>query len=161
MENNKKGTDDSNDALITDYGTNFDSNDDENQHIENQNENDIDTNDVSIKPSINELKKNQYIRYKPKNSTEWKETQLISRGGKATGKFKGCWNTQDSENDSVKCIDFERDIETFEIVDEPNLENIVESLSNSMQALKINVSEVLHNSIKTETEEAIERELKS
>ena len=40
---------------------------------------------------------------------------------KATSKFKGFWNTQESENESFQCIDFERDIQEFKILDEPNL----------------------------------------
>ena len=50
---------------------------------------------------------------------------------------------------TCKCINFERDVQEFKILDEPNLESVVDNLSDSMQALEINVSEVLYNSIKT------------
>ena len=62
---------------------------------------------------------------------------------------------------TCKCIDFERDVQEFKILDEPNLGSVVDNLSDSMQALEINASEVLHNSIKTETEEAKQKELAS
>ena len=41
------------------------------------------------------------------------------------------------------------------MVDELNLENGVGNLPNSMQALEINISEILYNSTKTETKEEI------
>ena len=90
---------------------------------------------------------------------EWEQTQIISRGRTAIGKFKGCWNTQENEDEPVKCIDFERDVQEFKILDEPNLDSVVDNLSDSMEALQINVSEVLQNSTKTETEEAKQKEL--
>lgn len=71
--------------------------------------------------STNELKKNESIKYLPKNSTEWKET----RGGKATEKYKGYWNTQENENAPLKCIGFDRDIEALEILDEPSIETLL------------------------------------
>lgn len=50
----------------------------------------------------------------------------------------------ENENAPIKCIDFESNIEAFEILDEPNLEKIVENLSSGIQALETNVSEILH-----------------
>lgn len=47
------------------------------------------------------------------------------------------------------------------MLDEPNLDSVADKLSNSMQIFEINVSEVLHNSIKTETEEAKQKILAS
>ena len=38
----------------------------------------------------------------------------------------------ENENAPLKRIDFEKDIEAFEILDEPNLESIVENFPNSM-----------------------------
>lgn len=79
--------------------------------------------------STNELKKNESIKYLPKNSTEWKETRggkvVISCGGKATEKYKGYWNTQENENAPLKCIGFDRDIEALEILDEPSIETLL------------------------------------
>ena len=116
-------------------------------------------NNAFEKSTIGKLKKHQAVRYLPKDCTEWKQTQIISCGGKATGKFKGCWKTQENEDEPVKYIDFERDVQEFRTLDEPNLYRVVDNLSDSMQALEINVSEVSHNSIKTETEEEKQKEL--
>ena len=44
-------------------------------------------------------------------------------------------------------------VQEFKILDELNLDSVVDNLSDSMQALESNVSEVSHNSIKTETGE--------
>ena len=87
--------------------------------------------------------------------------QIISHRGKAICKFKGCWNTQENEDEPVKCIDFKRDVQGFKMLDEPNLDSVEDNLSDSMQTLEINLSEVLHNSIKTETGESKQKELAS
>ena len=141
----------------------FDSSEDEKSHnAEGMSTSNIDIEiNTSEKYAIVELKKHQDVRYLPKDCTEWKQTHIISCSGKATKKFKGCWNTQENENEPVKCIDFERNVQDFKILDEPNLNSVVDNLSDNMQALEINVSEVLHNSIKTETEEAKQKELAS
>ena len=135
----------------------LDSSDDEVD--DNQPDLEIDLNKNST--TIKDLKKHQIVKYRPKGSSEWKQTQIISRGGKASGIYKGVWNTQENENEPIKFIDFERDVQEFEIVDTPNLESVVDNLSESLQALETNVSEILNSSIKTETEEAKQRELTS
>ena len=76
-------------------------------------------------------------------------------------KMQRCWNTQENENAPMKFVYFERGIEAFEIIDESNLESTVENSSHSMQALKIDGSEIPHNSIKTKKGEAKQRELVS
>ena len=135
----------------------LDSSDDEVD--DNQPDLEIDLNKNST--TIKDLKKHQIVKHRPKGSSEWKQTQIISRGGKASGIYKGVWNTQENENEPIKFIDFERDVQEFEIVDAPNLESVVDNLSESLQALETNVSEILNSSIKTETEEAKQRELTS
>ena len=42
---------------------------------------------------------------------------------------------------------FQGNVQEFKILAEPNIDSVVDDLSDSMKALKINVSEVLHNSI--------------
>ena len=76
---------------------------------------DIETN-ASEKSTIVLLKKHQAVKHLPKDCTEWKKTKIASCSGKATSKFKGCWNTQENENEAAKCIDFERDVQEFKIL---------------------------------------------
>lgn len=106
----------------------LDSSDDEVD--DNQPDLEIDLNKNST--TIKDLKKHQIVKYRPKGSSEWKQTQIISRGGKASGIYKGVWNTQENENEPIKFIDFERDVQEFEIVDAPNLESVVDNLSESL-----------------------------
>ena len=89
---------------------------------------DIETN-ASKKSLIGELQKHQAAEYLPKDCTESKQTQFISQDRKATSKFKECWDTQENENESVKCIDFERDVQELKMLDEPNLDSVADNLS--------------------------------
>ena len=93
---------------------------------------DIETSETKIYNRPYEFKKHQAVQYLPKNFTEWKQTQIISHGGKATSIFKGCWSTQENENEPVKFIDFERDVQEFNILDGPNLDSVLDNFSNSM-----------------------------
>ena len=98
------------DSTVNDYDDSCNSSGDENQHFENKKDNDneiTENNSKKVDSSTNELKKNQNTKYLSKNSAEYKETQLISYGRKATGKYIGCWDTHNNENAP---IDFEREI---------------------------------------------------
>ena len=50
-------------------------------------------------------------------------------------------------------------MEKFKLYPEQNLNKTMDNLSYNMQALEINVSEVLHNTIKTKTMEAKKKKL--
>lgn len=71
------------------------------------------------------------------------ETTILMWGGKATRKYKGYWKTKADENSSVKCKDFETDLEKFKLCLEQNLDKTMGNLPHNMQAQKTNVSEVL------------------
>ena len=49
------------------------------------------------------------MRFKSNNPDEWNTEELISRAGKATGKYIKAWNSQFTDG-SIKSIDFERDV---------------------------------------------------
>ena len=49
------------------------------------------------------------MRFKSNNPDEWNTEKLISRAGKATGKYIKAWNSQFTDG-SIKSIDFERDV---------------------------------------------------
>ena len=87
------------------------------QHLDlvNDNQQNLEI-DSNKKATINDLKKHQTVKYLPKDSAEWKHTQIISRGGKTSGKYRGVWNTQEKENEPIKFIDFERDIQEFSAI---------------------------------------------
>ena len=49
--------------------------------------------------------KNEYTEYKTENDNTWNKGQFISCAGKATWKFKHCFNVLNLENNSDKDID--------------------------------------------------------
>ena len=48
--------------------------------------------------------KNEYIEYKTENDNTWNKCQLISRAGKATGKYKHYFNVLNLDDNSIKDI---------------------------------------------------------
>ena len=83
----------------------------------------IDTNTKKI--SQPELKKNINMHFKFNNSDEWNTAKLISRAGKATGKYSKAWNSQLTDG-SIKSIDFERDVSDLK-----NVKNYPETNDNT------------------------------
>ena len=61
------------------------------------------------------LKKNTKVQFQFKDSNEWKTAVLISRSGKATGKYSKEWNSKLYDN-SIRPIDFERDVDNLHIM---------------------------------------------
>ena len=48
----------------------------------------------------------QFAEYRLKNSDEWKQVQIISRGGKASGKYESWYNFKDLDDDSLYPLDW-------------------------------------------------------
>ena len=82
-----------------------------------------DTNNDKI--SQPKLKKNINVCFKFNNSDEWNTAKLISRAGKATGKYSKAWNSQFTDG-SIKSIDFERDVSDLK-----NVKNYPETNDNT------------------------------
>ena len=60
-------------------------------------------------------KKGDHIRYKIKSDDEWKTAEVISRGGKQTGKYREWMNIAENGRDDVTGIDFSN-VDQWEIV---------------------------------------------
>ena len=75
------------------------------------------------------MKKNTKVQFQFKDSNEWRTAVLISRSGKATGKYSKEWNSKLDDN-SIRSIDFERDVDNLHIMSNssvntlPNTEEI-------------------------------------
>ena len=75
------------------------------------------------------LKKNSKVQFQFKDSNEWRTSVLISRSGKATGKYSKEWNNK-LDDDSILPMDFERDVDNLNIMSNssvntlPNTEEI-------------------------------------
>ena len=63
-------------------------------------------------------KNNQIIRYKGKNSDQWKLCKILSRAGKASGDYKFFLNIECEENNETKCVDWKNDVSDWEVVEE-------------------------------------------
>ena len=48
----------------------------------------------------------QFAEYRLKNSDEWKQVQIISRGGKASGKYESWYNVRNLDDDSLYPLDW-------------------------------------------------------
>ena len=75
------------------------------------------------------MKKNAKVKFQFKDSKVWRTSILISRSGKATGKYSKEQNSK-FDNDSIRPIDFERGVDNLQIMSNssvntlPNTEEI-------------------------------------
>ena len=72
----------------------------------------------SIKKKITLPKNNQEILYHPKGSDTWIQSNVLSRGGKTTGKNWSYLNIHDKGEDQPKGIFFDRDIDEWKPVED-------------------------------------------
>ena len=88
------------------------------------------------------MKKNTKVQFQFKDSNEWKTAVLISRSGKATGKYSKEWNSKLDDN-SIRPIDFEQDIHNLHIMSN----NSVNTLPNTEE---IQYSEIYMTAIENQ-----------
>ena len=50
------------------------------------------------------------VQYLSNKDDKWKTVDIISQGGKATGKYRNLLNIKDKETDHIKCIDWREKI---------------------------------------------------
>ena len=98
------------------------------------------------------MKKNTKVQFQFKDSNEWRTAVLISRSGKAIGKYSKEWNSKLDDN-SIRPIDFERDVDNLHIMSNssvntlPNTEEIqyyeiyMTAIQNQAIIAKMNVPE--------------------
>ena len=87
-------------------------------------------------------RKNTYVRYRTHDADQWIEGKVLSRSGKATGKYKNNWNVENTDGKIVD-LNFEKDIDVWEYsetdVEEINLCNVFTSeLDNEKERAKHN-----------------------
>lgn len=56
------------------------------------------------------------IRYYPVGSDKWIEAEVMSRGGKATGKNRGWFNIKHDDEEEVKAINFDSGVDQWELM---------------------------------------------
>ena len=65
-----------------------------------------------------QLKKKVKVEYKKVNDPQWRKGEIFTRGGKATGKYRNCWNIVD-ENGVVTNVDFDKDVTEWRVAKTP------------------------------------------
>ena len=58
-----------------------------------------------------------YLEYQTPNSSEWAKVQVISRAGKVTGKYRNHFNIRNITNNSISCVDWDKDIHRWKYVE--------------------------------------------
>ena len=94
-------------------------------------------------------RKNSLIRYRSA-SNDWATGKVLSRSGKATGKYKHNWNVETATGEIVE-MDFSKEIGNWEYVEQDNLHDSEE----------INLCHIFNAEADEKTLEAKQRELKS
>ena len=56
------------------------------------------------------LRMKSTVQYLSNKDDKWKTVDIISQGGKATGKYRNLLNIKDKETDHIKCIDWREEI---------------------------------------------------
>ena len=91
--------------------------DTENAHTENNLNNDIENNETNNINQNNNPKIGSIVKYKGNDNNEWKTAKILSRGGKASGKYSTFYNIEDCVSHEKQCIDF-KSLNNWETHDE-------------------------------------------
>ena len=62
-------------------------------------------------------KEKTYLEYQTPNSSELAKFQVISRAGKVTGKYRNHFNIRTIANNSISCVDWDKDIHRWKYVE--------------------------------------------
>ena len=87
-------------------------------------------------PSDNDqvLRKNNNIHFVLKDNNEWKTATLITRSGKAIGKYNKAWNSK-LDDRTMQSIDYERVIVSLEYLPKSSAPNTTNPQTNTKEVL--------------------------
>ena len=80
------------------------------------------------------LRKNNNIPFKLKNRNNWKTVTLISRLGKANGKYKKAWDSK-LDDKTMQSIDYEKDAVSLEHLPKSSASNATNPQTNTKEVL--------------------------
>ena len=63
------------------------------------------------------------------DADEWHECELVSRAGRATGKYTLAWNIL--RDSAIENVDFERDVGAYEVLPRTHQDSAVETRANN------------------------------
>ena len=83
---------------------------DSNQVTENSEQSQVPNKIIFSRQSVPKV--NTYLEYQTPDSSEWTKVQVLSRPGKAMGKYRTHFNIRNTVNNSIRCVDWDKDIHT-------------------------------------------------
>ena len=75
------------------------------------------------------------MEYQTPNSSEWAKVQVISRAGKVTGKYRNHFNICNIANNSISCVDWDKDIHRWKYVENNEEVLIGEHMTDDCEVL--------------------------
>ena len=90
--------------------------------------------------SIPEVK--THLEYQTPNSNEWAKVQVISRAGKVTGKYRNHFNIHNIANNSISCVDWDKDIHRWKYVEDNEEVFIGEHMIDDCEILDAKLAEL-------------------
>ena len=99
------------------------------------------------------MKVNTKVQFQFNDHNEWRTAVLISRSGKANGKYSKEWNSK-LDDDSIHPIDFERDVDNLHIMSHS-------SVNTLLITVEIQYSEIYMTAIENQSNIAKMNELGS
>ena len=107
-------------------------------HIHNNNKNLIqneqaaNVNNPKIQ-SINKVTQNNLIKYKISNSSNWENAKILSRAGKATGKFSNGWSIKNNDDNEIELLKHLSNLLLNELTDNETIvhETLISTISTN------------------------------
>ncbi|XP_057302644.1 uncharacterized protein LOC130636814 [Hydractinia symbiolongicarpus] len=96
---------------------------------------------VSVRKEHDFPKVNDHVEVKMKDVPEWFSAKVISRGGKATGKYSSWYNIRKEGTNDEMCLDF-KDVEEWKKVESVNVVILPEHVHDTVEAVKAKQKEL-------------------
>ena len=130
----------------------------EQQHVQDGSSTNVSEQDQvgSSQATLTMPKPKQKIKYLTVNDSNWKVGEVISRAGKATGKYKHWWNVR-NEDDTIECIDWKNNVKEWHVENHEEDNNPSESTQENEETVYFSVSQMEVDPVLID--EAKEREL--
>ncbi|XP_057310466.1 uncharacterized protein LOC130648431 [Hydractinia symbiolongicarpus] len=96
---------------------------------------------VSVRKEHDFPKVNDHVEVKMKDVPEWFSAKVISRGGKATGKYSSWYNIRKEGTNDEMCLDF-KDVEDWKKVESVNVVILPEHVHDTLEAVKAKQKEL-------------------
>ena len=120
------------------------------ERVEEDREEQVESTGSSNVITAADIRKNDIIRFKRTEESEWEKAKVVGRAGKATGQFRNWWNIQNSDSGHIDHEDMNKVAQIEKVAD-------VTSTEKETQAFVMTIPRYLHNDRRCK--EAKEKEL--